>query len=138
MKLTSRQKTSLKLFGTMYAIILTVLAINSACIDLRGKKDLPPNPIVSCDSLHRAYDTLLVQHTDQLFIHIDSIQQLNILNARKTHKIDSLQHLTDSLSKALFLSNYRIHQARYYLKICVNNPSQTKFLKGWMNRALNE
>lgn len=124
--------------------IFLVLLVLNGCGGYFGHKQiqenkfLPPNPIVNCDSLHKAYDTLLLQHTNTLFIHIDSIQQLNITIAHERLKHARSEVIIDSLNKALFLSNYRISQAKYYLKICKRNPSQDKFLKGWMNRALNE
>ncbi|MBC7947751.1 MAG: hypothetical protein H7Y42_07715 [Chitinophagaceae bacterium] len=42
----------------------------------------------------------------------------------------------DSLKTALFLANYKLEKIRYYLNICLRNPSQDRFLKGWVRRAL--
>jgi len=36
----------------------------------------------------------------------------------------------DSLKTELFLSQFRVQKVRYYLNICIKNPSQDKFLKG--------
>jgi Predicted Peptidoglycan domain len=33
--------------------------------------------------------------------------------------------------------NYKIKRAQYYVRICNKNKSQTKFLSGWVTRALN-
>lgn len=44
--------------------------------------------------------------------------------------------IIDSLKLELFLNKYRIEKVRYYLNICLKNPSQDKFLKGWIKRAL--
>lgn len=42
----------------------------------------------------------------------------------------------DSLKTELFLSEFRMEKVRYYLNICIKNPSQDKFLKGWIRRAI--
>jgi transposase-like protein len=52
-------------------------------------------------------------------------------------KTDSLQHTIDSLSRKLFLAEYKIQRVKYYLNIAMKNPSQTKFLKGWIKRAIH-
>jgi len=53
-----------------------------------------------------------------------------------TKKIDSLKARIDSLKTALFLSNNKVEKVRFYLNICLKKPSQDKFLKGWIKRAL--
>jgi hypothetical protein len=45
--------------------------------------------------------------------------------------------IVDSLNKKLFVANLKLERVRYYLAIAQKNPSQTKFLKGWINRALD-
>lgn len=42
----------------------------------------------------------------------------------------------DSLKERLFVSDYKLQRVRYYLNIAIKNPSQTKFLKGWIGRAI--
>lgn len=42
----------------------------------------------------------------------------------------------DSLRTALFLEKFKVTKVRKYLKICIHNPSQDKFLKGWIKRAI--
>ena len=42
----------------------------------------------------------------------------------------------DSLKTELILSNYKIEKVRFYLNITIKKPSQTKFLKGWIKRAI--
>jgi hypothetical protein len=42
----------------------------------------------------------------------------------------------DSLQQELFLAKYKIERVKYYLKICQKNPSQTKFLRSWVTRAV--
>lgn len=51
-------------------------------------------------------------------------------------QIDSINVVIDTLSKRYLHSKLMIENARYYLRITINNSSQDKFLKGWMRRAL--
>ena|SRR5690606_23336975 len=51
-------------------------------------------------------------------------------------QIDSINVVIDTLSKRYLHSKLMIENARYYLRIAINNSSQDKFLKGWMRRAL--
>jgi hypothetical protein len=54
-----------------------------------------------------------------------------------TCKTDSLQHTIDSLRTKLFIANYKLERVKYYLNITIKDPSQTKFLKGWIKRAIH-
>lgn len=48
----------------------------------------------------------------------------------------ALRRKCDSLQTALFQAQFKVNKVRYYLKICLKNPSQDKFLKGWIKRAI--
>ena len=41
------------------------------------------------------------------------------------------------LKDSIFIINYKIEKVRLYLNICLKKPSQEKFLKGWIRRAIN-
>jgi len=65
------------------------------------------------------------------------------LSARYDSLLDVLKNTTrkliktnDSLRSKLFLANYKVEKVKYYLAICTRNPSQKKFLFGWMRRAV--
>lgn len=47
-----------------------------------------------------------------------------------------LRKRIDSLNTALFVSRYKVERVKYYLKIVDRKPSQMKFLKGWIKRAV--
>lgn len=51
-------------------------------------------------------------------------------------QVDSLKAVIKTLNSKLFLANYKVERVRYYLKIAIKNPSQTKFLKSWIGRAI--
>jgi len=53
--------------------------------------------------------------------------------------IDSAQyykHKADSLKVELFLEKERLNKVLVYCKIVERKPSQVKFLKGWVARAI--
>lgn len=59
-------------------------------------------------------------------INVDSLLRAN----------DSLAVVADTLAKRLLYSRLVISNVRYYVNICNRNPSQDKFLRGWINRAI--
>lgn len=42
----------------------------------------------------------------------------------------------DSIRNMLHLYKFKIERVKYYLNICLKNPNQDKFLKGWIRRAV--
>lgn len=42
----------------------------------------------------------------------------------------------DSLQERLFVAEYKLGRIKAYKEIADRNPSQIKFLKGWINRVL--
>lgn len=48
----------------------------------------------------------------------------------------SLRRENDSLRTVLFQAQFKVNKVRYYLKICLRNPTQDKYLKGWIKRAI--
>lgn len=49
---------------------------------------------------------------------------------------DTLKLKYDSLLLVVKEKNFRLNRVKFYLNICIRNPSQDKFLKGWIRRAL--
>jgi len=57
----------------------------------------------------------------------------------QAQKIDSCRYYRlkcDTLQHKLYMQNMRVEKVKRYLKICQKNPSQSKFLKGWVTRAV--
>lgn len=52
-------------------------------------------------------------------------------------KVDSLELVIDSLQERLFIVNYKIERIRYYNNVA-KNGNNIKYLRGWINRVLNE
>jgi hypothetical protein len=82
------------------------------------------NVIIRLDSVKLKQETAKQQRT------YDSLLK------RVNKGIDSLKRENDSLRIKLFLANYKVEKVRFYIKICMNKPSQDKFLKGWVRRAI--
>lgn len=91
------------------------------------------NP-VNCDELRRE-DSIRIS---QSIAYIDTVEVPVFINKCDSlySLVKKLQKANDSLSERLFLSSYRVEKVKYYLKICDRNPSQSKFLKGWIRRAV--
>lgn len=52
-------------------------------------------------------------------------------------RCDSLVIVADTFAKQLLHARLVLSNVKYYLNICIKNPSQDKFLKGWIRRAVN-
>ncbi len=62
------------------------------------------------------------------------LDSINILIAEK----DSIQTVADSIVADNFVYKYKLGRIQNYLNIVKNNSSQSKYLKGWITRVLNE
>lgn len=52
-------------------------------------------------------------------------------------KIDSLELVIDSLQEQLFITKYKLERIKYYNDVA-KNGNNIKYLRGWINRVLNE
>ncbi len=50
---------------------------------------------------------------------------------------DPCQKKIDSLTWVIKAKDYRLNRVRFYVKLVDKKPSQIKFLKGWIKRAVN-
>lgn len=50
---------------------------------------------------------------------------------------DSLAYVKDSLGEDLFVARYKLGRIKYYNDIAAKN-SNLKYLRGWINRVLND
>lgn len=42
----------------------------------------------------------------------------------------------DSLKTQLVLTKYQLKKIKFYVDLCMKNPSQRKFLTGWIRRVI--
>lgn len=67
--------------------------------------------------------------------------QCQMLLENATAERDSIARIAgkvDSLYAKLLVVNYKLERVRFYSDIVRRNPSQVKFLRGWINRVLEE
>lgn len=122
----------------MKQAIILALAIFSLSSCANGKPCAESHPKsepqiieqpVSAAELHRIEDSIFT-------IHNYKVDELILENQLLQTKVDSMQITSDTLARRLLHARLMIENARYYLKIAIRSPSQDKFLKGWMRRAL--
>lgn len=73
------------------------------------------------------YDTIDVEDTQCI---ISLQKQLDLTR-------DSLAYVKDSLGEDLFVAKYKLERIRYYNDIA-KKGNNIKYLRGWLNRVLNE
>lgn len=105
------------------AINCVILICTTSCV---GRSTSDTTSFVYKDTI----DTIYIYKTDTIII-------------ENTHKVDSIANLynitKDSLDKAnadLFISNYKLERIRRYNAIAAKG-NNIKFLRGWINRVLN-
>ncbi len=113
-------------------VIILLFAIATSCCNSKPVESQSYNTSIQKEVVH---DTLYLptKVNDSLFF---EVQKLNKTIKLLQSKNDSLIKVHDTLATRLLRANLMIENARFYLKITIKNPSQTKFLKGWMRRAL--
>lgn len=112
----------------MKNIIVLVLLFFIGCKQAEIKPTIVEKPLETI-----RIDTIFIPKIDTIFI---VEQDVSIIQLQKSN--DSLKTANNKLGKKLLHSELVITNARYYLNIVNKNPSQQKFLRGWMNRALNQ
>ncbi len=121
-----------------YLIILTVAFVFNSCSSQVQPtvKYIEPQKTISQELGQRVFicDSTLNAKDIQIKANNDSIDKLFVL---LNSQVITVARINDSLKTALFLSNYKVEKVRYYLKICNKTPSNNKFLKGWVTRAVN-
>lgn len=121
-----------------YFLIFIAAVIFSSCSSQVQPmvKYIEPQKTISQELGQRVFicDSTLNARDMQIKANNDSIDKLLVLLHSTAIKV---AHQNDSLKTALFLANYKVEKVKYYLKICNKNPTNNKFLKGWVTRAVN-
>lgn len=121
-------------------ILLAALACLTSCRNIRGNQgNIPVKPdtlfvdVPNMDSVSKFQDSLLTvveMKRDSMYLSYKENAE------RLQRRVDSMQITSDTLAARLLHARLMIENARYYLRIANRSPSQQKFLRGWMNRAL--
>lgn len=105
----------------MKNIIFVVLAILivSACVQSPVEKEVIYAPVK---------DTIS-----------DNSNVIRIINLERELQLtrDSLNSIRDSIGEDLFVARYKLARIKYYNNIAAKG-NNIKFLRGWINRVLNE
>ncbi len=78
---------------------------------------------------------IAVELGQRIFICDSTVNAKDIIIAALRDSLKQSIVKNDSLHKQLFLANFKTINIIGYCNICIKNPSQIKFLKGWINRA---
>jgi hypothetical protein len=111
----------------MIKFLLLIVLCTAGCIWLdRSEKPVKEDTICIepiSDTVAKIPDTVIAVPAVS---NCDSIVTQNAL----------LQKHIDSLNNALFGAKYKIERVKYYLAIVNRKPSQVKFLRSWVTRAV--
>lgn len=89
--------------------------------------------IVLCIILSSVVD----KHNEDIEVYLKKYERQEFVIDSLNNNIDSLNVVIDSLTGGLTLSTYKIEQIKYYNEIAAKN-NNIKYLRGWINRTLNE
>lgn len=117
----------------MKNIIIFLLALTIGCNATKQAKQ-PTDVLVTNKDTLVVYKPIEKKIVDSNVI--KKADSLAILLGKANNQLAAYKHQTDSLKTQLFLANYRVEQVKVYIKICNRKPSQIKFLKGWITRAV--
>lgn len=110
------------------------------CLSLFSCKEEQSYPASQYDTPN-IYVSMNDELNNRVFIADSTLNARDIEFAAYRDSVSKIQRNSmtncDSLKTAIFLANYKIEKVRFYLNICLKKPSQDKFLKGWIRRAIN-
>lgn len=70
-------------------------------------------------------------------VNVEDIQRIIALQRQLDLTRDSLAYIKDSLGEDLFVAKYKLGRIKYYNDIA-KKGNNIKYLRGWINRVLNE
>lgn len=92
---------------------------------------------ISCGNKH-----IIVSKKEHIIIKdtirdtIIDVQYSNYIKAQYQYKLDSVIKEKDSINRELFVNKYKLNRVNYYTNIVDKKPSQLKYYKGWIKRAI--
>lgn len=133
--LIKNMKKNILLWTGFIALIIAILSMivlvtfpkASILMDIRSKQK-------QIDSLEQVN---LKLEGRVIVARIDSLQLQDDL-CTLAYQRDSIQEVADSLNAELFVYQYKIGRIRSYLDIVKKNSTQSKFLRSWISRVIDE
>lgn len=121
----------------LFKIFLPLLLL-TACNRSAAPTKCPPCPeIVRVPEAFPVRDTVFVPDTQYQALLEVAVRERDSF-AKISGNSAILLRRNDSLHSRLLVADYKLERVGYYLRIVNRNPSQVKFLRGWLNRALAE
>ena len=92
--------------------------------------------VVSAGFASYACDTLPVEGEPHVCVPDTIVKVVDRYIVDNT-KVDSLELVIDSLQEQLFIAKYKLERIKYYNDVA-KKGNNIKYLRGWINRVLNE
>lgn len=92
--------------------------------------------VVSAGFASYACDTLPVEGEPHICVPDTIVKVVDRYIVDNT-KVDSLELVIDSLQEQLFIAKYKLERIKYYNDVA-KKGNNIKYLRGWINRVLNE
>lgn len=130
---TDRKTIFIIIFAVFCTVATIVGFIVYVCTINKTKNVIDADIAIDSTDLpveRRIYDSLLLEYA----------ADTNRLNIKYAEAIDSLNYYKqqyDSVNVELFMANYKLERIREYNRIAAQGNNIT-FLRGWINRVLNE
>lgn len=105
-----------------YLILILVFFVSCTSKQV-SNAPIAPVEIHNCPKQIVVHDTVLVR--DTIVVQLANFKEVDSLNSIIKKKNDSL-----------FIERFRLERVKYYNRIVQRNKSQTKFLSGWISRAV--
>ena len=92
--------------------------------------------VSACVQSHVEKEVIYVPVKDTIS---DNSNVIRIVNLERELQLtrDSLNSIRDSIGEDLFVARYKLARIKYYNNIAAKG-NNIKFLRGWINRVLNE
>lgn len=125
--------------NTILFVLMTIVALISLCTSAwykckievyLGQSNIVNDSITKLNDRCSNYETIIYEYMecgDSILVVLDSIEQGNVL----------LNAQIDSLQKELDVCEFKIERIKYYNSVAAKN-NNIKYLRGWINRVLDE
>ncbi len=122
------------LITTITFAILAVFVAIAIMTNNRIERQTNSAYISQIDSLK----TRVTECENIINIYEKQIDSLSLESFICGNKVDSIKFVADSLAAENFRYQYKLGRIQSYINIVNKNSTQSKYLKGWITRALNE
>lgn len=116
----------------MRIILLAIVFAIGCKTSPQVKCDYTADSLRIAERINAYYDTILYNKETEILYKDSVILSLSEFRS----ELPTPKKTLDSLTDQLYAAKYKIERVRFYLNICLRNPSQDKFLKGWIKRAI--